>query len=224
MQEIHRYTSRWLGLVDYEAAWSLQKSLIPELLTKKAAILIGCEHPLVITHGRSVELQKSSATTPRGAIPEVYTDRGGLSTVHNPGQLMIYPLCNIKNNGITVREWVEFLLEVTKLCLEKCNIIIIAKNNGVFTSSGKIASIGLKINKGISTHGIAINTSNDLKDFSSISPCGVRNQSMDKAQNYDSELTTERVFALWLRVFHQQFHQTWPQGGDYQLADPEFHY
>lgn len=194
---------QWLETVHYNSAWEKQKILRDHVLHGGPSTVLGCEHFSVLTKGKRTQ-KKDEASTFDTHIPLVHTDRGGLTTLHNPGQLVIYPIVNLRAHKLGVREWVELLLESTVACLNKCNIIVIDKKFGVFTKNGKIASIGININKGISTHGIAINVCNDLTLFDRFNPCGVQNQKMDKVAHYAPATSTEILFQFWIEDFRQR--------------------
>lgn len=160
-----------------------------------SSVLVGCEHPAVITCGRRGSPMQECI------LPIVQTNRGGLMTVHSPGQLVIYPICSLRSLKMGVRDWVEALLEITSQSLKKCNIMFVDKNRGLFTQNGKIASVGITISKGTSLHGIAINVSNDLDIFKLIDPCGHQGQPMDRVQNHNSQISTELLFKIWCDSF-----------------------
>lgn len=189
------HSTQWLGLCDYQDAWRLQQKFYEGVRSHGSNVLVGCEHPAVITCGRRASPVQGST------LPMVQTNRGGLMTVHSPGQLVIYPICSLRNLKMGVRGWVEALLEITSLSLQKCNIMFIHKNNGIFTPNGKIASVGITISKGISLHGVAINVSNDLDIFKLIDPCGHQGQSMDRVQNHHAQISTEVLFRIWCDSF-----------------------
>ncbi len=191
------YSAHWLGLKDYKIVLDLQMKAHQQVSDQKTGVVIGCEHPIVITGGR-----RSQNAVQHADIPVVQTDRGGLFTLHNPGQLVIYPICSLRELKTGVREWVDLLLETTSLSLKKCNIILISKNSGCFTKNGKIASVGITVSKGISRHGIAINVSNELQCFDLIDACGMRGQKMDRVRDYHANLTTEKLFAIWCDSFN----------------------
>jgi lipoate-protein ligase B len=188
-------STQWLSLTDYNLAWKLQQEAHQKVQTGRRGILLGCEHPAVITCGRRAS---PPAEMP---LPVVQTNRGGFMTVHNPGQLVIYPIFSLRELGFGVRDWVDALLEVTAMSLKKCNIMFVVQNNGLYTQNGKIASIGINVTKGISLHGIAINVSNNLEDFNLISPCGMHGQRMDRVAGYDSRVSTEMLFWIWCDSF-----------------------
>ncbi|MBY0386378.1 lipoyl(octanoyl) transferase LipB [bacterium] len=195
---------QWLQTIDYIQAWEQQKFLREQVLHGQAPTILGCEHFPILTRGKRVETLEKEIMNSNIEIPSVQTDRGGLVTLHNPGQLVIYPVFSLREHGLGVREWVELLLETTEVCLKKCNIILINKNNGLFTEIGKISSIGINISKGVSTHGIAINVCNDLSLFKMFDPCGIENQTMDKVANHSPSMTTEALFRLWVQAFSER--------------------
>jgi lipoyl(octanoyl) transferase len=189
---------KWLGLLDYNRALDLQKEFSEQARRSEQIFILGCEHPTVITHGARV---KTSDKQEIQGVPTVKTNRGGLATLHSPGQLVIYPIAPLRTYDFNVRDWVEYLMKVTVNSLHSCNIIIINQNKGAFTKNGKIASVGINVSKGISTHGIAINVSNNLRLFEFLSPCGIANQAMDKVENYVTDLQSDTLFKIWFKHF-----------------------
>jgi len=195
------YETRWLGTVEYSEAEKTQADCIQYAKDSGHGTVLGLEHKEVITLGLR---GKDSDILFNTDIPIYKASRGGQATYHNPGQLVIYPVCPIKTWNLGARNWVETLTEITRKTLEECNIIVINTTNGLFTKSGKIASLGFNLKGGVSSHGIAINVSNELDGFSKISACGVRNQPMDRvADTYF--ITPERVFSLWCAHFDDVF-------------------
>lgn len=169
--------------------------------TTGALNLLGFEYERTITLGRRAS--QSGFISTRNT-PVVTVSRGGLATLHNPGQTVIYPVVPLKQFGLFAKEWVYLLTEITQKTLNKCNITIISPNAGLFTKQGKIASIGIDIKGGISTHGIAINVNNKLEDFREIIPCGIADQPFDQVSNY-KDLSTQEYFDLWAKEFRSSF-------------------
>lgn len=194
-------TSRWHGKTQFVESMKLMEETAQQALSLGRATLLGFEYPRTITLGRRAHGDTAGLD---GSIPFIQVSRGGLATLHNEGQCVIYPIVPIKQYGIFAKEWVQLLTSVTKLSLEKCNIIVESTSNGVFTPIGKIASIGIDIKKGVSTHGIAINVSNLLSDFAHIIPCGIADQVFDRVGNYESK-TPEEFFDLWCSDFENCF-------------------
>lgn len=164
--------------------------------------LLGFEYDRLITLGLRANEQFQEMVF-CSETPIYKINRGGLATLHNKGQAIIYPVTAIKKMGFSTRQWVEFVSRVTAQSLSKCNIIIESQNYGIFSNKGKISSIGFSLKKGISTHGVSINVCNDLTDFKKIIPCGSRLQQFDKVSHY-VDRSTEDVFHLWCEEFMRE--------------------
>jgi lipoyl(octanoyl) transferase len=129
------------------------------------------EHPPVFTLGLNGRREHVLAP---GDIPVVHVDRGGQVTYHGPGQLVVYPLLDLKRLGVGIRDLVAALENaVIELCAA-FGIHAEARTDarGVYVDGRKLASIGLRIRRGCSYHGLALNVVNDLEPFSRINPCG----------------------------------------------------
>jgi lipoyl(octanoyl) transferase len=172
------------GLVPYEPARQAQKALeaarqagdVPD-------VLLLLEHPPVYTKGRRTE----AAELPMGedwyrmqGIEVAETDRGGRATYHGPGQLVGYPIVDLAAYGSDVHVFVRRLEEVmvTSLAGHGIEARCIQGLTGVWVADGgrgdrKIGSIGVHVNRGVTTHGFAVNVSNDLQPFEWIVPCGI---------------------------------------------------
>lgn len=124
-------------------------------------------------------------------------DRGGQSTIHNPGQLVIFPVCTVESG---VRAWVERLWQTTLTVVNEygCQAAWDEACPGLYTARGKIVSMGVRVRRGVSTHGIAINVSNRLEDFQAIHACGVRNAKMDRM---GTDIRLSDVFVRWCEIF-----------------------
>ncbi|HEX7897755.1 MAG TPA: lipoyl(octanoyl) transferase LipB [Planctomycetota bacterium] len=159
---------RRLGLVEYGAAWDLQRALAKDVTPDRGFLLL-LEHPPVFTLGRN---GKASNVLDPGDIPVVRVDRGGDVTYHGPGQLVGYPILDVRRLG--VRRFVEGLEASVVDVLGVLGVTARRKRGcvGVWTAKGKIASIGVRVSRGVSTHGFALNVSNDLAPFGRIHPCG----------------------------------------------------
>jgi lipoyl(octanoyl) transferase len=110
-------------------------------------------------------------------IPIYYPKRGGRVTVHSLGQLIIYPIINLKHRNINISEYIHMLEMWIIRVLKNFQIDAFCsdKGRGIWTSFGKIGFIGIGISKGVSYHGVCLNISNDLSLFNSIIPCGINN-------------------------------------------------
>jgi lipoate-protein ligase B len=165
-------------------------------------VVLGFEYYPVITLGKrasvSEEILSGLPELERQGFEIAETDRGGQATLHSPGQLVIYPLVDIKKLGISVRQYVSLLEQTTILWLEKYKLIAqAAEDAGVFTEHGKIAFIGLRVDRGITRHGISINISNDLSLFRTIRACGLASRSLDSLFSRGVEIELKAAFEEW---------------------------
>ena len=129
------------------------------------------EHPPVFTMGLNASQEHLLAP---GDIPVVQIDRGGQVTFHGPGQLMIYPLIDLRRANIGVRTLVTALEQCVVDLAADFDVAAAARANapGVYVASDKLASVGLRIRRGSSFHGMALNVDVDFEPFSRINPCG----------------------------------------------------
>ena len=140
--------------------------------------VVEVEHPPTITLGRSApetDIVMPAEELARRGIDVVRSDRGGRATVHGPGQIVVYPIVGITDRGLGVRNWVceleGSLIEVLAgLGIEGRRI---DGKPGIWTQKGKIASLGLRVSRGVSYHGVSLNVGLDAGPFDCILPCGV---------------------------------------------------
>lgn len=164
---------RWLGRQAYEPVWHAMQRFTNERDADSADEIWLLEHPQVFTQGQA---GKAEHLLLPGWIPVVQTDRGGQVTYHGPGQLVAYVLVDVRRAGIGVRELVSLLEESLIELLASYGISAVARADapGVYVGAAKIASLGLRIRRGCSFHGLALNINMDLQPFSRINPCGYR--------------------------------------------------
>ena len=162
---------RTLGRRDYEPLWREMQSFTDSRDENTADEIWFTEHPPVFTLGLNASREHLLAP---GDIPVVQVDRGGQVTYHGPGQLMIYPLLDLKRGKIGVRDLVTALEQSVVDLVGAHGIEAAARRDapGVYVDGTKIASIGLRIRRGASFHGMALNISVDLEPFARINPCG----------------------------------------------------
>ena len=167
-----------LGLVPYEQAWELQRSIAAAVSEGELPdTIVLLEHPPTVTTGRRTE--ESEVHIPAGAEVElVETDRGGKSTFHGPGQLVCYPIFDLKRHGQDVKRYCRDLEEALILTLAKLEVEAqrIDGLTGVWLTPPprKIASIGIHIAKWVTTHGYALNVDLDPAPFTQwITACGL---------------------------------------------------
>ena len=162
---------RRLGLAGYEPVWRDMQSFTDSRDASSGDELWLVQHPPVFTQGQAGKAEHVLAP---GDIPVIQVDRGGQVTYHGPGQIVAYPLVDIKRKGIAVREFVNRI--------ETAIIDVLAHYGvkgerikgapGIYVSGDKIASLGLRVRRGCTFHGMAFNIDMDLEPFQRINPCG----------------------------------------------------
>jgi lipoyl(octanoyl) transferase len=164
---------RWLGRVEYEPTWRAMQSFTDQRTAETPDEIWSLEHPPVFTLGMNAAPEHLLAP---GDIPVVQIDRGGQVTYHGPGQLVVYPLIDVRRAGLGVRQLVMSLESAIIDLLASWNITAVARRDapGVYVEGRKVASIGLRIRRGSSYHGLAFNVAMDLEPFQRINPCGYR--------------------------------------------------
>lgn len=165
----------YLGMVDYESTWDLQKHLAASMRSNTFLLL---EHPHTITLGRrgvQADIRTSKESLDTMGIAVHHIDRGGEVTYHGPGQLIGYPILDLRSIGKGPLEYVRALEETLLLSLSNFGISanLIEGKTGVWVNDQKIAAIGIKVSKGVTTHGFALNINTSLKHFDLIVPCGM---------------------------------------------------
>jgi lipoyl(octanoyl) transferase len=162
---------RWLGRVDYEPTWRAMQAFTEARNAQTADEIWFLEHPPVFTLGMNAAREHVLAP---GDIPLVQIDRGGQVTYHGPGQLVVYPLLDVRRLGTGVRQLVMALENSIVNMVAQWNIRAIGRRDapGIYVDGRKLASIGLRIRRGCSYHGLAFNVAMDLEPFKRINPCG----------------------------------------------------
>lgn len=204
--------TNWCGLLSYQEALRLQQSTLLEVKDNNAkAILLGLEHPSVITLGKRGEVEQDLNQTEeqlhQQEIALFRVDRGGQATLHSPGQLVIYPIVKIESLQMGVKQFVESLLETTAQALAKCGFDQAKadyERAGVYIGEAKICFCGLRMIDGISTHGISININNDLSLFRNIRSCGISNPKLVSLLELGTAISTEEFFNLWCSLYMEQ--------------------
>ena len=183
----------WLGQVEYDIVWELQKEMVRQRQQDNTVPdeLLLCEHPPTYTLGRSGKLENlliSNETLAQNAFTLRWVDRGGDITYHGPGQLVGYPILNLKKlfarRGLLRPDLHQYLRELEEVIIQTLAHYDITGwrykgYTGVWVEADdgprKIAAIGIKVSAGgISSHGFALNVCPNLKHFSNIIPCGIK--------------------------------------------------
>ncbi len=164
---------RHLGRCQYEPVWSDMRAFTERRGAATADEIWMLEHPPIFTVGLNGDLQHVLAP---GDIPVLKIDRGGQVTYHGPGQLVVYPLLDLKRRRMGVRDLVSALEMAVVKTLAAFDIRASSRADapGVYVEQRKIASLGLRIRRGCSYHGLAFNIDMDLEPFSRINPCGFK--------------------------------------------------
>jgi lipoyl(octanoyl) transferase len=165
---------RWLGQVAYEPTWHAMQAFTDSRDAQTPDQIWFLEHPPVFTLGMNGKREHVLAP---GDIPLVQIDRGGQVTYHGPGQLVVYPLIDVRRLGIGVRQLVVALENAVVATVAAWEIQASSRRDapGVYVEGQKLASIGLRIRRGSSYHGLAFNIAMDLEPFTRINPCGFAN-------------------------------------------------
>ena len=198
-----------LGMLDYNEAWKLQGDIVSARVNGiiDTDIILFLEHPAVFTLGRRGGLDHllvSEEFLKTSGIPIVHVERGGNITFHGPGQLVAYPIVNLKARSFGVVDFVEALEEIMLASVRTWGIAAERNpaNRGIWVGNNKMGSIGLAIRKGISFHGLALNVNIDLTPFSWIQPCGLQGVCMTSMkQELGGELSMDDVCAALKKQF-----------------------
>jgi lipoyl(octanoyl) transferase len=161
---------RDLGLIEYGDAWRLQLEAHDSVCAGDDERLLVCEHPTVITLGRVA----STDDVHDKNIPVYEVERGGKATLHLPGQLVVYPIVDLKRRGKDLKGYLRALERSIILTLKEFGVEgkAVPGATGVWVGNRKIASLGVAVRKWITFHGLAFNVNCDLKTFGAINPCG----------------------------------------------------
>ncbi|CAL7960428.1 lipoyl(octanoyl) transferase [Gammaproteobacteria bacterium] len=180
-----------LGLCNYQQTWQEMRNFTLNRGESTPDEIWLLEHPPVFTQGMA---GKPEHVLNPGNIPIIQTDRGGQVTYHGPGQLVGYVLLDLRRLKIGVKTYVSLIENSVVQLLVDYNIKANIKPDapGVYVTGKKICSIGLKISRGCSYHGIALNVNNDLEPFSRINPCGFQNLQMTRISDF-AATTLEEV-------------------------------
>lgn len=195
-------TFKSLGLRDYGGVWQSMKSHIREEDFKNEIWFL--EHTPVFTLGTAAD--QKHILNAKG-IPVIQSDRGGEVTYHGPGQLVIYFMIDVKKSKLGPKILVKTLQEFTKSLLKEYSIDseFIDGAPGVYVNEKKIASIGLRISKGKTYHGISINVDMDLAPFSYINPCGYEGLKVTQIKDLNNKANIKDVERLAIKLLEPIF-------------------
>ncbi|SFR53182.1 lipoyl(octanoyl) transferase LipB [Thiomicrospira sp. ALE5] len=202
-----------LGLIDYQACYQAMQDFTQARHEDTPDEIWLVQHPPVFTQGLNgdakhlLDLMQGPAK-----IPLIQTDRGGQITYHGPGQWIVYPLLNLKRRQLGVKALVHLLEQTGINLLADYGITATARADapGLYVAGQKIASLGLKVKRQCSYHGLALNVAMDLSPFQWITPCGlagiqmtqVSNHVPDFDANHDSEQLGEALLSHLIAALH----------------------
>jgi lipoate-protein ligase B len=205
-----------LGLMDYQKAWDLQHQLWSRRAEGELPdLLLTVEHPHVITLGRRgnrSHLVASSETLEEMKIRLFHVERGGDVTYHGPGQIVVYPILDLRGYGYRLIRYIDQLEEIV-LCVLKDFGIKGRRdplNRGVWVDEEKIASVGIAIKRWVSFHGLSLNYETNLKYFELINPCGLEGKKMTSmGKILGTKISREQLIERIGFHFKQIFERDW---------------
>lgn len=210
---------RDLGEIDYQEAWDIQKDYYQEaLLNKKQSKkvtnnLLFCEHSPVYTLGKSGKESNLLFSKEVLGAPVFRIERGGDITFHGPGQLVVYPIFDLEQFGLGVK---DFIYKIESVIINVCSYYGLSagrdnKNAGVWLDVGtknqrKIAALGFKLSRYVSMHGLAFNINTELSWFNKMVPCGlpglgVTSLEKELGKKQDFNLVKEQMFSAFQKEF-----------------------
>lgn len=196
--------ARYIGQISFAEALCEQEEAWARVHAGGPSEILGFESNPIVTLGARGDLARDLRTSAESIVEKGFevlrVDRGGQATLHHPGQLVIFPIVEVREMG--ARRWSHYLAEITRKTLghwgidcrwDECR-------PGLYTKNGKIVSMGLRLRQGISTHGLAINISNDLSDFQMIRACGQDQTPLDR---FPQPVDLAEVFQQWAARFQR---------------------
>jgi len=195
--------TRYLGLAEYCATLEAMREFTDSRDDKTVDELWVCEHPPVYTLGQA---GRKEHILDAADIPVVQSDRGGQVTYHGPGQVVVYTLFNLKRAGFGIREMVMRLENSVIALLDKYGIQACSRRDapGVYVDGAKIAALGLRVRRGCTYHGIALNIDPDLAPFLGINPCGYQNMQVTSMDKLGLTLDKDQIAATFVQLIHTQ--------------------
>jgi len=209
------FTIKKLGHIAYDKALNIQQQTFIEVSNGKQDCLIFCEHPHVFTLGKSAN--KNNLLIDQDILDTIQAtsyqiDRGGDITYHGPGQLVCYPIINLRKIKIGVKKYVQIIEHGIINTLDDYGIKAYQIDNltGIWVGKEpeiprKIGAIGIRIKQGISMHGFALNIDTDLDYFRHINPCGITDKKVTSMMNENVHCTIDEFSDLFLSHFEKSW-------------------
>lgn len=216
-------TIRQLGRLDYEPVWQAMQAYTDTRGPTAPDEIWVVEHPPVFTQGQAGKAEHILAP---GNIPVVQVDRGGQVTYHGPGQLVVYFLIDIRRRKMGVRQLVTAIENTVVDALAQYGIHSAPRADapGVYIGEQKVCSLGLRIRRGCSFHGLALNVNMDMEPFLRINPCGYAGMEMTQASAHGGPQTIEEAANAVSQAFisqlsYRQTHEVKGLDTDYEQAN-----
>lgn len=194
---------RQLGLIDYRLCWRAMQAFTDERGDTVADEIWLLEHPQVFTQGQAGKAEHVLAA---GDIPVIQVDRGGQVTYHGPGQLVAYLMIDVRRLDWGVRNLVDAIERSIIAVLAAYGVSAAARGDapGVYLDTGaKIAALGLRVRRGCSFHGLALNLDLDLEPFSRINPCGYAGQAVSRLKDLLADWREDEMQRLGQQLVEQ---------------------
>jgi len=195
---------RLLGRQPYEPVWRAMQRFTDARTDSTLDELWVVEHDPVFTLGQA---GKDEHVLAPGDIPVIHVDRGGQVTYHGPGQIVIYPLLDLRRIGIGVREYVCRIEQAIIDTLLEWNIVAVRREGapGVYVGDAKIAALGIRVRRGCTFHGLAFNVEMNLEPFQRINPCGYQGLQVTSVLDLGGPSGMEPVQRVLLDELARQF-------------------
>ncbi len=219
-----------LGLSPYQEAYDRQMQLLKKLHDndEEDDVCLILEHPPVFTLGRNgvpEHVTVSKTFLAERNIELIRIERGGEVTYHGPGQLVCYPILNLRRQKLTIAEFVQTLEEIMLVVVQRFGIVASrdARNHGIWCGDQKLGSIGIAVRHGISYHGMALNVNMDLEPFSWMNPCGLSGVSMTSMEKQlQQTLPWKEVEEAMSQEIEKVFKRPLPRKSSVRLAKPKW--
>ena len=195
---------RELGRQSYEPVWHAMQRFTDERTAETRDEVWIVEHDPVFTLGQAGKIEHVLMP---GDIPVVHVDRGGQVTYHGPGQIVLYPMLDLKRLKVGVKEYVCKIEQSIIDTLAEWNIEAKRRDGapGVYVNDAKIAALGIRVRRGCTFHGLAFNVAMDLEPFSRINPCGYAGMDVVSMMDMGGPANIETVKSVLLDCFAEQF-------------------
>src|ERR1700754_773970 len=195
---------RRLGRVPYEASWKAMSAFTDNRTEDTPDELWLLEHDPVFTLGQAGKMEHVLAP---GDIPVVPVDRGGQVTYHGPGQIVAYPMVDLRRSGVGVRELVNRIEQAIIDTMGHWNIVAerVEGAPGVYVAGAKVAALGLRVRRGCSFHGLAFNVNMDLSPYHLINPCGYKGLEVTQVLDLGGPSSLAEVENTLVEEFCRQF-------------------